>query len=82
MAVDFAKLIKQIVTPLVVSLDDVSVKVLSEDDQIVHIQLLVNEQDLGRVIGKGGKIATAIRTIVYAGASKVGKRVHLDIDTY
>ena len=65
-----------------VSPDDVSVKVLSEDDQIVHIQLLVNEQDLGRVIGKGGKIATAIRTIVYAGASKVGKRVHLDIDTY
>lgn len=82
MAVDFAKLIKQIVMPLVVSPDDVSVKVLSEDDQIVHIQLLVNEQDLGRVIGKGGKIATAIRTIVYAGASKVGKRVHLDIDTY
>lgn len=82
MAVDSAKLIKQIVTPLVVSPDDVSVKVLSEDDQIVHIQLLVNEQDLGRVIGKGGKIATAIRTIVYAGASKVGKRVHLDIDTY
>jgi len=82
MAVDFAKLIKQIVTPLVVSPDDVSVKVLSEDDQIVHIQLLVNERDLGRVIGKGGKIATAIRTIVYAGASKVGKRVHLDIDTY
>jgi len=82
MAVDFAKLIKQIVTPLVVSPDDVSVKVLSEDEQVIHIQLLVNEQDLGRVIGKGGKIATAIRTIVYAGASKVGKRVHLDIDTY
>ena len=82
MAVDFAKLINQIVTPLVVSPDDVSVKVLSEDDHIIHIQLLVNELDLGRVIGKGGKIATAIRTIVYAGASKVGKRVHLDIDTY
>ncbi len=82
MAVDFANLIKQIVTPLVVSPDDVSVKVLSEDDQIMHVQLLVNEQDLGRVIGKGGKIATAIRTIVYAGASKVGKRVHLDIDAF
>ncbi|WP_025725451.1 KH domain-containing protein [Acholeplasma granularum] len=82
MAVDFAKLIKQIVTPLVVSPDDVSVKVLSEDNQLVHIQLLVNNQDLGRVIGKGGKIASAIRTIVYAGASKAGKRVHLDIDAY
>jgi len=82
MAINFAKLIKQIVTPLVVSPDDVSVKILSEDEQIIHVQLLVHENDLGRVIGKGGRIATAIRTIVYAGASKVGKRVHLDIDTY
>ncbi|HHX75934.1 MAG TPA: KH domain-containing protein [Acholeplasmataceae bacterium] len=82
MAIDFAKLIKQIVTPLVVSPEDVSVKILSEDEQIIHVQLLVHENDLGRVIGKGGRIATAIRTIVYAGASKVGKRVHLDIDTY
>ena len=82
MAIDFAKLIKQIVTPWVVSPEDVSVKILSEDEQIIHVQLLVHENDLGRVIGKGGRIATAIRTIVYAGASKVGKRVHLDIDTY
>jgi predicted RNA-binding protein YlqC (UPF0109 family) len=42
----------------------------------------VNEKDLGRVIGKGGKIASAIRTILYAGASKDGKRVHLDIDSF
>lgn len=82
MAIDFAKLIKQIVTPLVVSPEDVSVKILSEDEQIIHVQLLVHENDLGRVIGKSGRIANAIRTIVYAGASKVGKRVHLDIDTY
>ncbi|MBN3491172.1 KH domain-containing protein [Acholeplasma equirhinis] len=82
MAVDFEKLIKQIVVPLVVSPDDVHVKVLSEEAGVLHIQLLVNSNDLGRVIGKGGKIASAIRTIVYAGASKEGKRVHIDIDAY
>ena len=82
MAVDFDKLIKQIVVPLVVSPDDVHVKTLSEEGGLVNVQLLVNETDLGRVIGKGGKIASAIRTIVYAGASKEGKRVHLDIDAY
>mgnify|MGYP001348593623 CR=1 FL=1 len=82
MAVDFERLIKNIIMPLVVNPEDVLVKVLSNDDQLIIIQLLVNEADLGRVIGKGGKIANAMRTIVYAGASKEGKRVQIDIDSY
>jgi len=82
MAVDFEKLIKNMIMPLVVNPDEVLVKILSTDDETITIQLLVNEQDLGRVIGKGGKIAQAMRTIVYAGASKEGKRVQIDIDSF
>jgi predicted RNA-binding protein YlqC (UPF0109 family) len=82
MATDFEKLIKHIVMPLVVHPEDVLVKILAEEDSQLNIQLLVNEKDLGRVIGKGGKIASAIRTILYAGASKDGKRIHLDIDSF
>lgn len=82
MAVDFEKLIKNMIVPLVVNPDDVLVKILSTDDDTITIQLLVNEADLGRVIGKGGKIASAMRTIVYAGASKEGKRVQIDIDSF
>lgn len=82
MAVDFEKLIKNMIMPLVVNPDDVLVKILSNDEESVTIQLLVNEVDLGRVIGKGGKIASAMRTIVYAGASKEGKRVQIDIDSF
>lgn len=82
MATDFEKLIKHIVMPLVVHPEDVLVKILAEEDSQLTIQLLVNEKDLGRVIGKGGKIASAIRTILYAGASKDGKRIHLDIDSF
>jgi predicted RNA-binding protein YlqC (UPF0109 family) len=82
MAVDFEKLIKNMIMPLVVNPDDVLVKILSTDDDSITIQLLVNEADLGRVIGKGGKIASAMRTIVYAGASKEGKRVQIDIDSF
>jgi len=82
MAVDFEKLIKNIIMPLVVNPDDVMVKIFSEDKDQIIIQLLVNEADLGRVIGKGGKIANAMRTIVYAGASKEGKRVQIDIDSF
>ncbi len=82
MAVDFEKLIKNIVVPLVVNPEDVLVKIISDDGDTIAIQLLVNEADLGRVIGKGGKIANAMRTIVYAGASRENKRVHIDIDSY
>lgn len=82
MAVDFEKLIKNMILPLVVNPDDVMVKILSSEDNTITIQLLVNEADLGRVIGKGGKIANAMRTIVYAGASKENKRVHIDIDAF
>jgi len=82
MAVDFEKLIKNMIMPLVVNPDDVFVKILSDDEETITIQLMVNEADLGRVIGKGGKIASAMRTIVYAGSSREGKRVQIDIDSF
>jgi predicted RNA-binding protein YlqC (UPF0109 family) len=82
MAIDFEKLVKDIVKPLVVYPDDVLVKVLSEDDDSVVVQLLVNPEDLGRVIGRGGRTASAIRTILYAGATLENVRVKLDIDSY
>ena len=82
MAIDFEKLVKNIIEPLVINPEDIMVKILSNDDNLLTIQLLVNEADIGRVIGKSGKIANAVRTILYAGASKEGKRVHLDIDSF
>ncbi|MGI6781457.1 MAG: KH domain-containing protein [Acholeplasmataceae bacterium] len=82
MAIDFEKLVVDIVKPLVVYPDDVVVKVLSEDDDSVVVQLLVNPEDLGRVIGRGGRTASAIRTILYAGATLANVRVKLDIDSY
>lgn len=82
MAINYDLLVKNIVTPLVLHPEDVLVKTLADDGSDLAIQILVNQEDLGRVIGKGGKIASAIRTIVYAGASKEGKRVKIDIDAF
>ena len=83
MAIDFEKLVLDIVKPLVVYPDVVVVKVLSDDnDDSVVVQLLVNPEDLGRVIGRGGRTASAIRTILYAGATLENVRVKLDIDSY
>jgi len=52
----------------------------SETEKTVHLQLTVAPEDMGKVIGKQGKIANAIRTIVKAAAVKDGRRVHVDID--
>lgn len=82
MAINYDVLIKNMVTPLVLHPEDVLVKTLEDDGNELAIQVLVHEDDLGRVIGKGGKIASAIRTIVYAGASKEGKHVRIDIDAF
>ncbi|RNC63124.1 MAG: hypothetical protein AWM53_01642 [Candidatus Dichloromethanomonas elyunquensis] len=49
-------------------------------EKTVHIQLSVAPEDMGKVIGKQGKIANAIRSIVKAAAVKDGRRVIVDID--
>ena len=41
----------------------------SEDDDAIVLEVLVTEEDIGRVIGKGGKTANAIRTLVQASSS-------------
>ncbi len=82
MAVNFEKLILDLVTPLVVHPEDLVVKKFAEDAESITLQVLVNQDDLGRVIGKGGKIANAIRTIAYASASRLGKKINIDIDAF
>ena len=82
MAVNYEKLIKDLVNPLVIHPDDIMVKKFSEDEQMLTIQVIVNQEDLGRVIGKNGRIANAIRTIAYAAASREGKRITINIDSF
>lgn len=76
--IDFEKLIKSLVVPLVSYPEDVEVS-FEEQDGTLFYTVSVNKEDLGRVIGRSGRIANAIRTIVFAGASKEGKKIHLDI---
>jgi predicted RNA-binding protein YlqC (UPF0109 family) len=50
------------------------------EDGTTSVNVNVADADLGRVIGKGGKIATSIRTIVYAAASKENEKVKVNIN--
>lgn len=50
-----------------------------EGEKSVILELSVADEDMGKVIGKRGRIAKAIRTVVKAAASKEGKKVIVDI---
>lgn len=51
----------------------------TESDKTVTVFLTVAEDDMGKVIGKQGRIAKAIRTVVKAAATKENKRVNVEI---
>ena len=76
--INFEELIKSLIVPLVSYPEDVRVS-LDDEGAMLSYVVYVNNKDLGRVIGKNGHIAQAIRTILFAGASKEGKRIHLNI---
>lgn len=71
-------LIESIVNPLVDHPEHVSVERREEPTKVVY-HLTVHEDDIGKVIGKNGRIAKAIRTLVYSGKPENNKRVYLDI---
>lgn len=50
-----------------------------EDKNSITIELSVADEDMGKVIGKRGRIAKAIRTVVNAAAAKEGTKVRVDI---
>ena len=52
--------------------DEVSINTTSKSDDRVRLDVTVNDDDMGRVIGRRGRVASAIRTVVSAAASKDG----------
>lgn len=75
------ELLITIVKGLVEDPNAVSVTVDDVDERGITVyHLHVAESDMGRVIGKQGRIAKAIRTVVKAGATRTGEKVQVDID--
>lgn len=73
------ELVQLIATALVDHPESVVVTETEQEDAI-FIQLKVAPEDMGKVIGKQGKIAKAIRTVVKAAASKTDKKIVVDIE--
>ena len=57
----------------------VKVEQFEEDDGTVVLELSVDDEDYGRVIGRGGRTANALRTVIKASAVREHKRVLVDI---
>lgn len=74
----FEELLKYLAQQLVDEPDEVAVSHVLEDRSIV-LELKVSPKDMGKVIGKNGKIAQALRTLIKAAGLKEGKRVMVEI---
>ena len=73
------ELVETIAKALVDSPDEVVVEEKTGDDGIIRVELKVAKDDMGKVIGKQGRIAKAIRTVVKTVALKENKKVFVDI---
>ena len=73
-----AELLEYLARQLVDEPDAVRVAPVEDGDMLV-LRLHVAEDDLGKVIGRQGRIARALRTIVRAGSAREGRRVQLEI---
>jgi len=67
-------LVKYIVCELVDNKDMVEVSSFEESEKVIVLNVKVDTNDIGKVIGKNGKIASSLRTIVKSASAKTGKR--------
>lgn len=72
------ELLETIAKSLVDNPDEVSVEIVEKEDLTV-LQLRVGEGDIGKVIGRQGRIAKAIRTVIRSASSSEPKKVVVDI---
>jgi len=81
---DLAALTEYLVKSIAKDPESVSVKQFEEDENgVIVIEVLISNDDMGSVIGRGGKIANAIRTIVQASSyANENKKVKINIDSF
>ncbi|MCL2155311.1 MAG: KH domain-containing protein [Leptospirales bacterium] len=75
---NYTELVSYMVKSLVDHPEQVEIREI-EGEKSTILELKVTKDDIGKVIGKHGRIARAIRTIISAAATKSGKRVVLEI---
>jgi len=77
-------LTEELIKALAIQKDVVSVKEFpSDEENVIVIQVMVSSEDIGRVIGKAGRNANAVRTLVQASSYLLdNKKVKINIDSF
>lgn len=73
------QLLLAMVKPLIQHPEDVVVRI-EESEEFMEYKLVLNKEDVGRVIGRQGRVAHAIRTILYSVKDQNNKRIRLTIE--
>jgi predicted RNA-binding protein YlqC (UPF0109 family) len=73
------ELVEYLARSLVDEPDAVSVEAYEEDDGSMVIELSVAEDDVGKIIGRGGRTVNALRCVLRASAAKQERRILLDV---
>ena len=72
------ELIKYVVTCFAEKPDEIEYDIV-DDGQVVNVNVILSDSDMGKVIGRQGKIAKALRTLVRAGSVKENKKYNIEI---
>ena len=81
---NLVELTETIIKKIVSDPESVSVKEFeTEEENTIQVEVLISNDDMGKVIGKSGKIINSIRTIVQASSSlEDNKKVKINVDSY
>ena len=72
-------IVEYIIRQLVSDQDSVNITEEAEEENVFIIKVSVASEDMGKIIGKGGKIASAIRAIIKSASSNTGKKYFVKI---
>lgn len=76
---DVAGLVESLVRPLIEFEDDLDIQTSESEDGGIYVEVRVNEEDAGKVIGRQGRVIKAIRTLARAAASRTGTLVEVEL---
>lgn len=76
---DIAGLVEAVVRPLIEFPDELEIVANEEEDGTIVVEMRVNEEDAGKVIGRQGRVIKAIRTLARAAASRSNMHVEVEL---
>jgi predicted RNA-binding protein YlqC (UPF0109 family) len=76
---DLAGLVRTLVEPIVENKDDLEINETVSDNGDILVEIRVNEEDTGKVIGRQGRVIKAIRTLARAAAMRADQHVDVEL---